>query len=251
MNGRAMARRVTGVERYTLEVARCFEGRLRVIRPPITIQGLAGHLWEQLILPLQVSGAAVLWSPANSGPVWVDRQVVTIHDLSPIENPQWFRPSFARLYRLLIPRLVARAKTVIVPSSYTKRRLLKNYSHAAGKVFVVPEGVNHIHFYPRRRAEIAGLRKRRSLPETFILAVGSLQPRKNLAGLLAAWEDVRTKRPDLALVIAGGLGYQFKTLLLNANIPGVHFLGYVPEEDLPVLYSAALSYVCASFEEGF
>jgi glycosyltransferase involved in cell wall biosynthesis len=211
VNGRAMARRMTGVERYTLEVARCLGSRLRVIRPSRAIQGPAGHLWEQLILPLHITRAAVLWSPANSGPVRVRRQVVSIHDLSPIEHPEWFRPSFARLYRLLLPRLVARTRAVIVPSNYTKRRLLDCFPNAAYKIFVVPEGVDQAHFYPRERAEVEGLRRRRNLPEEYVLAVGSLQPRKNLPGLLAAWESVQAKRPSLALVIAGAHGPQFRT----------------------------------------
>lgn len=251
VNGRAMMRRVTGVERYTLETTRCLKGHLRVIRPTRAIQGPAGHLWEQFILPLHISGAAVLWSPANSGPVRVGRQVVSIHDLSPIEHPEWFQPSFARLYRLLLPRLVARTRAVIVPSNYTKRRLLDCFPNAAYKVFVVPEGVDQAHFYPRRRVEIDSLRRRRNLPEEYVLAVGSLQPRKNLAGLLAAWKAVQASRPGLALVIAGAVGSQFRRPQLNASTPGVRFLGYVPEEDLPVLYSGAISYVCASFEEGF
>jgi glycosyltransferase involved in cell wall biosynthesis len=251
MNGRAMRRRVTGVERYALEVARRLAGRLRVILPSIAFQGLVGHLWEQLILPLHVSGTAVLWSPANSGPVRVERQVVTIHDLSPIDHPEWFRPSFARLYRLLLPRLVECARAVIVPSNFTERRLLESYPNAAGKVFVVPQGVNQDHFYPRPHAETKRLRRQRSLPEKFFLAVGSLQPRKNLAGLLATWESVRAERPDLALIIAGGFGSPFKPPILNTHVPGVRLLGYVPEDELPVLYSAALGYICASFEEGF
>jgi glycosyltransferase involved in cell wall biosynthesis len=251
VNGRAMARRMTGVERYTLEVARCLGSRLRVIRPSRAIQGPAGHLWEQLILPLHITRAAVLWSPANSGPVRVRRQVVSIHDLSPIEHPEWFRPSFARLYRLLLPRLVARTRAVIVPSNYTKRRLLDCFPNAAYKIFVVPEGVDQAHFYPRERAEVEGLRRRRNLPEEYVLAVGSLQPRKNLPGLLAAWESVQAKRPSLALVIAGAHGPQFRTPPLTASTPGVRFLGYVPEKELPALYSGAMSYVCASFEEGF
>lgn len=251
INGRALGRRITGVERYTVEITHCLGARARVIRPGSAVQGLAGHLWEQLFLPLYMSRGGLLWSPANSGPIQVEQQVVTVHDLSPLEHPEWFRPAFTRYYQMLLPRLVARARAVIVPSNYTKTRLLEIFSDMEHKVTVIPEGVNRSHFYPRQRVEIERMRVRWGLPEDFILVVGSLQPRKNISGLLEAWKLADLNISSLGLVLVGTCGDQFPPQSDFKNRRGVRFLGYVPEEDLPALYSAASGYVCASFEEGF
>src|SRR5690606_28925516 len=90
VNGRALTRPLTGVERWATEVTRRLEGRARVIRPERRLSGARGHLWEQFLLPLHLKGGGVLWSPANSGPLAVSRQVVSLYDLSPLEHPEWF-----------------------------------------------------------------------------------------------------------------------------------------------------------------
>jgi glycosyltransferase involved in cell wall biosynthesis len=250
INGRALPRRITGVERYACEVVGRLPERIKIIRTRHT-RGLAGHFWEQFILPLQVSSQAVLWSPANSGPVAVSRQIVTIHDLSPLEHPEWFHPGFAKLYQWLLPAIIQRARLLCVPSSYTRSRLLKTRLSISEKVIVIPNGVNHNQFYPRPAAEINSLRMRYGLPESYLLAVGTQQPRKNLNNLLTAWRLVHPQHPGWSLVIAGGKGPQFKPSDLQTVSPGVRMLGYVPDAELPILYSGARAYLSASLEEGF
>ncbi len=78
VNGRFLDRPITGVERYAGEIMRRLDGRIRVCRPPDGATGARGHLWEQMWLPRLVDGA-LLWSPANTGPMVVSRQVVTVH----------------------------------------------------------------------------------------------------------------------------------------------------------------------------
>jgi glycosyltransferase involved in cell wall biosynthesis len=250
INGRALHRRITGVERYAREVVCRFQERVQIIRPRHP-SGLAGHFWEQFILPLQLSSNTVLWSPANSGPIAVSRQIVTIHDLSPLEHPEWFHPSFASLYRWLLPAIIRRARAICVPSSFTRSHLLRANPSISKKVSIIPNGVDHSHFYPRSPAEIAGLRRRYSLPEAYLLAVGTHQPRKNVNNLLAAWRLVYPKHPEWSLAIAGGAGPQFKPPPALPVPPGVRMLGYVSDEELPILYSGARAYLSASLEEGF
>jgi len=251
VNGRALLRRTTGVERYTAEVTRHLPAPARIVIPPRALHGLFGHLWEQFLLPSYVPRSAVLWSPANSGPLRIGRQVVTIHDLGPLEHPEWYRPAFARFYRSLLPRLIARTEAVLVPSRHVSKQLHKHFPTCEAKVFIVPEGVDQRHFYPRRTDEIESLRQRYDLPARYILALGTLQPRKNIANLLAAWELVHLCQPELGLVVVGGAGSQFRKVPFKAIPAGVRFLGYLPDHELPRLYSSALAYVCASLDEGF
>jgi glycosyltransferase involved in cell wall biosynthesis len=251
VNGRSLRRRLTGVERYTHQVLRQFGDRVRVIRPPQALAGPLGHAWEQLCLPLSVRPGAVLWSPANTGPLAVSRQVITIHDLSPLDHPEWFHPAFARLYGALLPRLVAQSLAVIVPSRFTRERLSTYPWARQAAIFVVPGGVNQAFFCPRSPHEVEAVRGRYGLPGEYLLAVGSLQPRKNLSALLAAWKTLSASRSQLSLVIVGASAPHFRSARRPQAPPGVHFLGYVPDYDLPALYSGALALVSPSLYEGF
>src|SRR5687768_11764471 len=96
VNGRFLARRVTGVERYGREILQCIRNHSKLESTPR--QGWRGHAWEQFILPARLSQNSALWSPANTGPLIVQRQALTIHDLSPLEHPEWFHASFAAWY---------------------------------------------------------------------------------------------------------------------------------------------------------
>ena len=107
VNGRFEGRRLTGVERYGTEILRCLGTRVKVIKPRRPLAGMRGHVWEQLSLPRLLEGAELLWSPANTGPLAVRRQVITIHDLSVLDHPEWFAPSFRLWYMFLLPRLAA------------------------------------------------------------------------------------------------------------------------------------------------
>jgi glycosyltransferase involved in cell wall biosynthesis len=251
VNGRSLRRRLTGVERYTGEVLHQLKDRVQVIRPPQALAGPVGHAWEQLCLPLSVGPDAILWSPANTGPLAVSRQVITIHDLSPLDHPEWFHPVFARLYGTLLPRLVAQSLAVIVPSRFTRERLQAYPWARQAAIFVVPAGVDRAFFYPRSLHEVQAIRERYGFPGEYLLAVGSLQPRKNLSALLAAWEPLTASRPQLSLAIVGAAAPHFRSALRAPAPPGVRFMGYVPDRDLPALYSGALALVSPSLYEGF
>jgi hypothetical protein len=112
INGRFLSRRITGVERYGREILRYVGGRCRVEKTQAN--GMIGHAWEQFILPRKLKPDSILWSPANTGPLIVRNQAVTIQDLSVLEHPEWFQPSFAAWYHLFLPILAKRVKVVFV-----------------------------------------------------------------------------------------------------------------------------------------
>jgi len=242
VNGRFLTRRVTGVERYGREILRCIGTRCRVERPRRNWNGAAGHAWEQFVLPARIQPQSVLWSPANTGPLAVRSQILTIHDLSPLEHPEWFRRSFAWWYRLFWPMLVRRVKKILVPSETVKRKVVARFGME--NVIVAPEGVDTSIFHPQARGNT------QELPERYILFLGSLTPRKNLAGLLRAWESICREFPNTWLVVAGAAGTVFCVEILP-RVERVHYLGYVPEADLPALYAGAAAFVLPSFDEGF
>ncbi len=241
VNGRFLSRRVTGVERYGREVLSLIGDRCRLEKT--WGNGLRGHVWEQFILPSKISPQSILWSPANTGPLVIRNQALTIHDLSPLEHPEWFRKSFATWYRLFLPILAKRVAVIFAPSEYVKRKIRARFG--VSRVIVTPNGVNGTLFHPSAQ------QNKYDLPQKYILFVGTLESRKNLDGLLQAWMQIESDFADVSLIVAGTYGKIFSPLRLTKQVERVHFLGYVEEEDLPGLYARAMFFVLPSFDEGF
>jgi glycosyltransferase involved in cell wall biosynthesis len=250
INGRFMARPMTGVERYAHEVYRRLDGDIRLAAAPRMARGLRGHLWEQLTLPRQVHLDEILWNPANTGPLSVARQVVTIHDTAVLEHPEWFRPEFASWYQFLLPRLARRAIFVLTVSDYSRRRLIQTLHLPEEKVISAPPGVDLERFRRVSDDEVQTLKANLNLPHEYILFVGSLDPRKNLPRLISAWQMARERHPNVDLVIVGGRAKQIHPEGVVQTAPGVHYLGYTPDISLPTLYSGALVLAMVSLDEG-
>jgi len=243
VNGRFLTRRVTGVERHGREILRCIGGGYRVERPARALNGVMGHAWEQFILPRKMNLESILWSPANTGPLMIRNQVLTVHDLSPLEHPEWFRRNFALWYRLFLPVLVKRVRKVFTPSEYVKRKIMSRFE--IKDVVVTPNGVDRSVFHPGAKQSTY------EVPENYVLFVGSIEPRKNLGALLQAWHTIKDDFKETWLIIAGTGGRVFKPVELSHTMERVRFLGYVDDETLPGLYANATLFVLPSFDEGF
>ena len=217
------------------------------------MQGVKGHLWEQAVLPTVVRNG-LLWSPANSGPLAVRRQVLTVHDVASIEHPEWYSPAFAAWYRWMTPKLVHRVQRVITVSEFSKQRLLALAAVDESHIVVIPEGVDG-RFYPRPSEEVERARQVLKIPSPYyVLSVSTLEPRKNLHRLLSAWASCLPDLPDeIWLVIAGpdGASRVFSHTEFGSAPPRVHFTGFVADCDLPALYSGALALAYVSLYEGF
>lgn len=211
--------------------------------------------WEQAVQP----GAArrekvdLLHEPAFVGPVMgTSPFVVTVHDLSFLLYPEAFRP-FNRLYLRLVTNLsVRKARRVIAVSENTKQDLVRTYYLSPQKIDVIPNGLDEC-FRPLPKDQVDEFRARQGLPERFLLFVGTLEPRKNVMGLIEAYAQLPKERPPLMLV--GGKGWLYDevfALITARNLTQeVHFMGYVPAEDLPWWYNAAEAFVYPSLYEGF
>lgn len=241
VNGRFLARRVTGVERYGHEILRYIGSNCRVVST--RTQGWMGHIWEQFILPKKLNRNSILWSPANTGPLMIRNQVLTIHDLSPLEHPEWFRGSFAAWYRLFLPILAKRVSIVFAPSEYVKHKVMRRFG--IENVTVTPNGVNHSFFHPDVN------QKEFDLPKSYILFVGSIEPRKNLDLLLRAWGEIKNDFEETELIIVGESAHVFESVHLSYELERVRFLGYVEDEILAGLYANATVFVLPSQDEGF
>jgi glycosyltransferase involved in cell wall biosynthesis len=168
--------------------------------------------------------------------------VVTIHDLSWLRDDAF--PGAHRL-RALVPWSVRRAGAVLVPSEAVGLELSNSLQVPPGKVHVSPEGVAP-HFFgatPLGGAALGAL----GIRPPFALAVGTVEPRKNLARLLEAWAGVRGRMDGWSLVIAGPSGWGPQL----PEAPGVVPIGWVGDETLPGLLAAADAFCYPSLYEGF
>jgi glycosyltransferase involved in cell wall biosynthesis len=249
VNGRYAGKRLTGVQRYALEIVRRLGDRCRVIHTDAK-DGIAGHRWEQSVLPLRCRGS-LLWSPCNTGPLLVRNQVVTIHDATYADAAECFSRAFAAWYQFLIPRLARRARRVMTVSEFSRKRLAELTGVDPANIDVVYNGVD-ARFAPPTPDAVAAVRRKLDLPGPYVLTLGSIEPRKNLATLLKAWPGVAARRPELTLAIAGGGNAIYADAGLDEpSLPRVKRLGYIDDADLPALYGGCESFVFPSTYEGF
>ncbi len=200
----------------------------------------------------------VLFVPAHVIP-WPDGggvpSVVTIHDLGYLHYPDK-HPLFERMYLDWSTRHSARvARRVIAVSHATAHDLMALNGVPAEKIRVVYSGVDEQLRPVEDERRIAEMRRRLGIPGPYVLHVGRLQPRKNLTRLVEAFARVRDAVEGLSLVLAGRGRDTSRRLLERAKALGlsgrVVLPGYVPDDDLPLLYSGALVYAFPSLYEGF
>jgi glycosyltransferase involved in cell wall biosynthesis len=186
--------------------------------------------------------------------------VVSVHDVSFLEHPEYFTSFRAMQLRLTVRRTVKAASSVLTPSEFSKRRILDAYQLTDDKVVVMPNGVSSVFHPVDRETAQRSLRTRLSsvLPRApFILTVGDLQPRKNHLGLIQAFEDLIRAYPQLPqhLLVVGKETWYAPTVRAAAKksqvADRIHFTGFVDDDELRRLYGACDLFVYPSFYEGF
>ena len=248
VNLRTLGYGITGVQRYLLSLLPRLPSELNAVKPSQALQGIKGHIWEQIYLPTQLQ-RRLLWSPGNTGPISVSRQVLTVHDAASLDHPEWFERKFALWYGALLPRLIRKVRAIITVSNFSKERIVRLTGVEAERVYVISNGVEP-RFRPADPQAIKQVRTKFSLNEPYILFVGSLEPRKNLKILLEAWQ-LGGGFDGATLTVVGATGHLFQRLRFDFMPERVRLLGRVQDELLPALYSGAAGFVYPSIYEGF
>ncbi len=183
------------------------------------------------------------------------RTVVTVHDVRFLKHPEHLESGFLRLLTRRIHDIAARADRIIAVSENIKRRLVEFTSLPQDRVVVVPCGVDGCFHPVRDQTRIANFVQRHGISGPYILFVGAADKHKNLVKLAKAFAQVREEHEDLQLVFAGRpeWGYErLKERLADLKIEkGLVFTGFVPHQDLPVLYGGAEVLAIPSIHEGF
>ncbi len=216
------------------------------------------HRVEQLMLPWVVGGLNVnlYHSPDFIPPLrYAGKSVITIHDLAFLIYPHFLTKDAARYYGQ-IDRAVRRADHIIAVSHSTKNDLVRMLGVPEERITVIYEAADpRMRPIPREEA-LQRVEALYGIPDEFILFVSTIEPRKNVGGLLRAYRRLRDDdRLTPALVLAGSPGWlnaDVHALVTELNLKEyTHFLGRVETDDLPYLYNAARCLVHPAFYEGF
>lgn len=208
------------------------------------------RLWTHVRFALALGGLRpdVTFVPAHTLPfVFGGRAVVTVHDLGFRYFPE-AHPTRDRLYLSLTTAYSARRAAIVLADSHATASDLANlYDIPPRKIRVVYPGVE-----PLEIADMEAVRRKYDLPQRYFLFLGTLQPRKNIAVIVQAYQRWRTANPDdgAALVLAGGKGWLYDDQWAT-GLPGVTMPGYIDDADKGALYAGALALVFPSLYEGF
>ena len=259
----------TGVEHYTCRLVESLRGldpilirpdRLdhplfdgsRTHRLPRRPQFPGARTAFAVLAPPRMPAADVIHLPAPEAPFVRKppaRLVISVHDITPLLFPHWHTRWRVAYFRLVVRRLIRMADAVLASSRSTRRDLVSRLNIPKTRVHVVYPGVAD-RFRPcrrdRRLLEGYGIR------EPYLLTVGTVEPRKNIARLVEAYGRVR---PDALLVVVGGKGWHSSSIFRTVSRAGlsgrVIFTGYVPDDHLPQIYSSARAFLYPSLYEGF
>ncbi|MGH9092103.1 MAG: glycosyltransferase family 4 protein, partial [Acidimicrobiales bacterium] len=217
--------------------------------------------WEQVLLPGVVRRAA---AEVHHGPHYTMPRrapvpvVVTVHDCTFFDHPEWHERSKVLVFRRAI-RVAARRAAAVVCVSRTTAERLQDLVAVRGPVVVAPHGVDHERFGPEEPwpgADAAALHALGLPPgRPFLVHVGTLEPRKDVPGLVRAFDRLAPGHPDLLLVLAGHRGWGTeavaRAVAASPHRDRVVRTGYVPDPAVPALLRRAAAVAYPSLEEGY
>ncbi|MFP6581920.1 MAG: glycosyltransferase family 1 protein [Candidatus Hydrogenedentota bacterium] len=205
------------------------------------------------IAPDIVHYTATIGSQAKRRKWDTSKVVVTVHDLAFLRNPEWFKKDRAVYYKKKIKKTVEYADRIIADSCATADDLMLFLEVSEDIIDVVPLGVDE-QYKPVEESDERRVREKYNLPDEFFLYVGTIEPRKNIEGIVEAFSSIASKVPH-DLVIAGRDGWKVKpirkAIKKSAVSDRIHLPGFIGQEDLPALLSCAHAFVWPSLWEGF
>lgn len=291
-DGGGLSRPESGTGRYTLELLRglaragsgdrvtvFFNDRTRP-RPDVTLpegmdlvnpgwpDRMLRPMWERLGWPPveRFVGEADVFHASDwiHPPLRRAALVATVHDVGPLQHPEWYAPDVAARHRAIHRSLVDRGARVVTVSEFTRRELLALGGLPEDRVHAVASGVSR-DFRPVDGARAVAAR--RGLDRPFVLYVGTREPRKNLMGLVDAFGRVAERVADVDLALVGvrprlearavqgveaWVGDELEERVAGMGLTDrVRVVGQVPRVDLPALYTAAAVFAFPTLYEGF
>ena len=271
----ALSPQLSGIGRYTWELA----SRLPVNADVESIKFYRNNDWLQDIAPLLLTEKTssrrgwphlvpkwlrqprlrlgeIFHGPNYFLPAFVENGVATVHDLSVFRYPETHPPKRLSHFEREFAQSLKRAAHLITDTETVRQEVIEFCQWPANKISAVPLGVSPV-FAPRSPASIAAVLAGYSLaPDAYTLCVSTIEPRKKIDRLLAAYASLpETVRRHYPLVLIGGQGWQSDALhdeIERARQQGwLHYLGYVSEAEMAAVYAGARAFIFPSIYEGF
>jgi len=224
---------------------------VEVIRAPLP-SAYAQVLWDHVAVPaaLRRARAGLYHGTKNTLPLWQPcPAVVTVHDLAVYRHPESFAAVQRWHLRTHVPQAMRTARAVITVSQHAAADLRAEFPAAAAKVRPIANGVSARFRPPMDPVSLAGFRVRHGLGAGPLVAyLGTLQPRKNVELLAAAFVRARARVPDAQLILGGRMRPGYAPVLPT---DGVHRIGPLAAAELPIFYGVASVLVSPSLYEGF
>ncbi len=253
VNGAFIGQRVTGQQRYAHEICKRLvaEPNTVVTMPSEHVRASRTLAWAwALCLPILHRRPQYILSLTSRGPIFSRRSVQVVHDLFPLTNPEWFSLSYRITHRFVL-KLQLRTAAVLVAVSEPIAEQVRALKSPRQRVIVAPNAPAEV-FRPSTacREVFTSLEPFGLTPDSYILCVGSIDPRKNTARLLAAYDRLPVGLKErYPLIMVGGGSKNFGHVA--EPIRGSRRLGYVSDEDLAALYEGARVVAFLSLNEGF
>lgn len=265
VNARFLTQPITGTQRFALELCR----ELKKIRPDVKLWApdnikhkeiaeeldvqivgriKKGLIWEQMELPLLLyrQGNPLLVNLCNLAPIMYNNNIVSVLDLSFKLHPEWFSKKFSVLYNFFVPRAARSARRVVTISENSKEDIITHFSIPASDIDIVHPSVSGMF------TNLASQDINKSVYGSYVLAVSSIDPRKNFKGLIEAFKAGNFG--ETKLVIVGSEHKVFADNDLKELVAGdkrIVFTGYISDQELVALYQQAKVFAYPSFFEGF
>jgi glycosyltransferase involved in cell wall biosynthesis len=236
-------------------------GRARLLTRGIGHRNLT-RLWHRLHVPFPAE-LLMGWPELIHGPDFVlppalfARRIVTIHDLAYLTHPDYAQPGIVEYLSAEVPRALRAADHIIAVSRRTGLDLVERLHVAPARVSVIYPGVDPMFSPEADRPDVLEVLRRYNLAQPLILAVGTLEPRKNYERLIEAFAATTRERDGpRQLVFAGKQGWRYEGIYAAARREArlgerIRFLGFVEDDELPALYRSAAVLAMPSFYEGF
>ena len=189
---------------------------------------------ERIVGPLDVFHFSDwMYPPQRAG-----LRATTVHDLVPLRFPEWVEPETVRMHGPKYEHAAQTCDRIFVNSRFTGGEVVELLGVPEDRVVVAYPGIDPVFRSEGEAADLGG---------PYVLGVGTLEPRKNLPALLAAFALLRRRHPELTLALAGLEGWEERPL----EAEGVRLLGFVSDEELARLYRGASAFAYPSRFEGF
>lgn len=186
--------------------------------------------------------------------MFTNRSIIIVHDLGYIDMPDAIVPRHRKYLGKFVPYSIKKATHVIAISAHTKKRIVEVYGTSPDKISVVTPAVDHSIFKPQSHPDISQVKNKYKIDGDYLLFLGTIEPRKNIVGLLESYYNLPEElKKKYKVVLAGGKGWLDEDINAWCEKLGERVVrtGYIDQEDKAALYSGATIFTYPSSYEGW